>query len=116
MRKISIYLMLMFIFSACASLAPSAVPMSVVVVSETPISIATKTKTPIPAATAIPATPEYESTLSYDPEAHTLNNPQGTPVFIFSEDGEWEMVIPEVLEEIRGLNKLLKYQVGFLRR
>ena len=102
MRKINLYIMLVFILTACASPAPTAAPTATVTPSLTMTAAptATATVTPTSTPTAIPATPEYAGELRYDPETRALNNPQGTPIFTLSEDGAWKGLTPEVPGEI----------------
>ena len=85
-------LLLAVLLSACASPAPTATPTALPTLTATVTS--TPTVTPTPSATHIPATPEYEGDLSYDPETRALNNPHGTQVFTLSEDNIWQELVP----------------------
>ena len=104
-RYLSLIVLFTILFTACATppASPTAtnVPSGTPTVPPTETTLPTATATPTQEATAIPtpipATPEEAEGLIYDPEARALQNPQGTPVYVLSEEGSW---VPGWMEDL----------------
>ncbi|MEA3349264.1 MAG: hypothetical protein U9Q82_01440, partial [Chloroflexota bacterium] len=101
-RRIIILITSILALAACT---PAATPQVDTVQDEeaatltiTPTETTLPTETLTPTATPIPPTPEHESVVRYDPEARTLNNLQGTPVFQLEAGDKWKQILPAAVE------------------
>ncbi|MBU0512454.1 MAG: hypothetical protein KKD28_06965 [Chloroflexi bacterium] len=108
------YLLLVIIALTLAACAPAAAidpTHTPVPPTATPIPhtvTAPPTTTPTATATAIPATPEYDGELTYNPADQTLYNAQAMPVFVMDESGGWvamagEAELPAEIQVIDGV-------------
>ncbi|MFH1633546.1 MAG: hypothetical protein ABIG63_05990, partial [Chloroflexota bacterium] len=101
-----LYLLLLIIALTLAACAPAAaIDPTRTPIAPTATATPTATVTPPPTvtptatATAIPATPEYDGELIYDPVSQTLYDAQATPAFVIDESGGWVAVMPELPPE-----------------